>query len=71
MNRLCCPGCRLRFPRPAEAHLVVCPQCGLPTASVSGPESLVGYRFFDPLDDPHSLPEALAVSLPLPMFDGP
>jgi hypothetical protein len=70
MNGLCCPGCHLRFPRSA-AHISACPQCGLPPASVSGPASLMGYRLFDPLDQPHSLPEALAVSLPLPMFSGP
>ncbi|MGI9184739.1 MAG: hypothetical protein ACR2GZ_07215 [Solirubrobacteraceae bacterium] len=48
----------------------MCPQCGLPPASVSGPGSLIGYRLFDPLDDPHSLPEAIAVALPFPTWDG-
>ncbi len=70
MSGLCCPGCHLRFPRSA-AHITVCPQCGLPPASVSGPGNLIGYRLFDPLDNPHSLPEAIAVSLPLPAWDAP
>jgi hypothetical protein len=31
----------------------------------------MGYRLFDPLDNPHSLPEAIAAALPLPAWDGP
>jgi hypothetical protein len=30
----------------------------------------MGYRLFDPLDNPHSLPEAVEVALPLPALDG-
>jgi hypothetical protein len=65
MTHLCCPRCRLRFTRAAEAYLVVCPECGEPPQPSSS-EGVVGFRIFRLEDVPHSLPEAVAIALPVP-----
>lgn len=62
---LCCRPCRLRFIPAAAAYLVACPACGQPTEA-SGLEGIVGFRIFRLDDAPPSLPEAAAVSLPVP-----
>jgi len=65
MTRLCCPHCRLRFTPAAGAYLAACPQCGEPPQPAS-PQGVVGFRIFRLQDVPHSLPEAVAVALPVP-----
>lgn len=65
-----CPDCRLRFSAAVEAYLVACPACGEPLQP-SSLEDTLGFRIFTPEDVPHLLPEAVAVSLPVPDPDGP
>jgi hypothetical protein len=65
MTHLCCPHCRLRFTPAAGAQLVACPTCGKPPQP-SSLQGTVGFRIFTLEDVPHSLPEAVAVSLPVP-----
>jgi hypothetical protein len=69
MTHQCCPPCRLRFTAAAGAYLVACPECGEPPQS-SSLEGTVGFRIFRLEDVPLSLPEAVAVSLPIPEPDG-
>jgi hypothetical protein len=66
MNHGSCPDCRLRFTAATAAYLPACPECGKPLAPVVGPGAAVGFRLFRGDDDPHSLPEAVAVALPPP-----
>ena len=66
MSHVCCPDCRLRFTAAAAAYLPACPQCGEPPQTMINPESAVGYRLLKLDDVPHSLPEAVAVSIPIP-----
>jgi predicted amidophosphoribosyltransferase len=66
MTQVCCPGCRLRFASAAAAYLVVCPECGQPVESALGAADVIGFRLFTPEDVPHELPEAVAVSIPVP-----
>jgi hypothetical protein len=66
MTHVCCPDCRLRFTPAAAGYLTACPQCGQPPQSMAGLEDVVGFRLFTVEDDPHSLPEALEVSMPIP-----
>ena len=70
MTPLCCPVCRLRFTPAAAAHLVACPECGEPPQP-SSLEGIVGFRLFTFEDIPHSLPEALAMTIPVPDDAGP
>jgi hypothetical protein len=65
MTHLCCPSCRLRFTPAAAAYLTVCPQCGEPPFAAAA-EGTVGFRLFRVEDVPQSLPEAIAVSIPIP-----
>jgi transcription initiation factor IIE alpha subunit len=65
MIHLCCPDCRLRFTPAAAAHLGACPDCGEPLHAASL-EGMVGFRILKLEDVPHSLPQALAVSIPVP-----
>jgi hypothetical protein len=65
MTRLCCERCRLRLTRAAGAYLLACPECSEPLQH-SILEDTVGFRLFTLEDVPHSLPEALVVSLPIP-----
>src|SRR5579859_4300717 len=66
VTHVCCPYCRLRFTPAAAAYLVACPECGEPHQTVSGHAGLVGFRLFTLEDVPHSLPEAAALSIPIP-----
>jgi hypothetical protein len=68
MTRLCCPHCRLRFSPAAAAYLAACPECGEPPHAFSLQDA-VGFRAFRLEDIPHTLPEAVAVSLPIPEPD--
>jgi hypothetical protein len=68
MNHLCCPSCRLRFDRAAAAHLTTCPECSRRLILLADRSSLIGFRLFDALDDPHTMPEAIAVAIPIPGF---
>jgi hypothetical protein len=61
-----CPSCRLRFTAAAAAYLTTCPECGRPPQSIADPEAVVGFRLFVVEDVPRELPEAVAVSLPIP-----
>lgn len=66
MTHTCCRDCRLRL-APADApHLVTCPECGEPLQTLAGLDELLGFRLFRLEDVPHSLPEAVAVSVPIP-----
>ena len=64
MTRLCCPTCRLRFIL-AAACLDACPECGEPLRA-SSLRATVGFRLMGLEDVPPSLPEAVAVSIPVP-----
>jgi hypothetical protein len=66
MTWVCCPDCRLRFTSAAAAHLVACPECGEPLQSMAGLEHAVGFSLFRLEDVPPPLPEAVAVSIPIP-----
>jgi predicted RNA-binding Zn-ribbon protein involved in translation (DUF1610 family) len=66
MKHACCPSCRIRFTPAAAAHLVACPQCGEPLQRADGLKEIVGFRLFTLEDVPHTLPEAVAVSMPVP-----
>jgi predicted amidophosphoribosyltransferase len=66
MTHVCCPDCRLRFTPAGAAYLVACPRCGEPLQTLAGLERMVGFRVFRLEDVPHSLPEAVAVSIPIP-----
>ena len=66
MTHVCCPACRLRFTPAAAAYLVACPECGEPPRTVAGHAGVVGFSLFRLEDVPHSLPEAVAISAPIP-----
>jgi len=66
MTHICCPDCRLRFTPAAAAYLAACPQCGKVPQPVAGLERAIGFRLFRLVDVPRSLPEAVAVSIPIP-----
>lgn len=66
MTHVCCPDCRLRFTPAAAAYLVTCPECGGPPQTLAGLEEALGFRLFRLEDVPHPLPEAVAVSIPIP-----
>lgn len=70
MSHLCCINCRLRFSPLAAAFLTCCPDCGELPTSAAGPGSLIGFRLLDPGHLSHTLPEAIAVALPISSFDG-
>ena len=70
MTPVCCPRCRLRFTRAAAACLVACPECGGPPERVASFERVVGFRLVGPQDIPPSVPQAVAVSIPLHERDG-
>jgi hypothetical protein len=66
MTQLCCPSCRLRFASAAAAYLMICPECCQPVEATLGAQDVIGFRLFAPEDVPHELPEAVAVSIPVP-----
>jgi hypothetical protein len=45
---------------------VACPKCGEPPQTIAGAQGVFGFSLFEPEDPAQSLPEALAVSMPLP-----
>jgi predicted nucleic acid-binding Zn-ribbon protein len=65
MTHLCCASCRLRFTPVAAACLAGCPGCGEALEPLSL-EDTFGFRIFTVHDAPATLPEAVAVSLPVP-----
>jgi hypothetical protein len=65
VTHACCPNCRLRFTPAASAYIAACPECGEPPQPSSGLEGVIGFRLFRLEDLPHSLPEAIAVSIPI------
>lgn len=67
-THLCCPDCRLRF-TPGAAHLGVCPDCGEPLRAFRLQDT-VGFRVFRLEDVPPLLPQAAAVSIPVPDLGG-
>lgn len=69
MSHLCCPSCRLRFSR-AAAAFPNCPVCDRRLVTLPGGASLVGCALFDPADSPQTLPEAIAVAIPVIDLDG-
>lgn len=69
MTHACCPACRLRFTAAATAYLLACPACGEPPQPLAGLAGAVGYRLFRLEDAPHSLPEAVEVSMPIPILE--
>lgn len=66
MTHVGCPCCQLRFTSATAAHLLACPECGRPPRLIDSAEGVVGFRLFIPQGAPNSLPEAVAVSIPLP-----
>jgi hypothetical protein len=65
MTHIGCPGCRLRFTAAAAAYLVSCPECDRPPQPIGDAEEVVGFRLFVLEDEPHELPKAVAVSIPI------
>jgi hypothetical protein len=66
MTQSCCPSCRLRFSPVVTAYLVACPQCGQPPQPIASPAGVLGFRLFAAEEALPAIPQALAVSLPLP-----
>jgi hypothetical protein len=66
MTHVGCPCCQLRFTSATAALLVACPECGRPPQLIGAAEHVVGFRLFIPADAPNALPEAIAVSIPVP-----
>jgi hypothetical protein len=66
MTHVGCPNCRLRFTAVAAAYLGACPECGRPPQPIASAEGVVGFRLLLPEDLPRELPEAVAVSIPIP-----
>ncbi len=71
MTQSCCPSCRLRFSPVVAAYLVACPQCGEPPQPIAGPAAVLGFRLFAAEEALPAIPQALAVSLPVPGPSGP
>jgi hypothetical protein len=67
MTHTCCPDCRLRFDSVSAAHLKACPQCGAQLQAVPALAGALGFRLFTSEDLlNYSLPEAIAVTMPIP-----
>ena len=66
MTHVACPCCQLRFTPATAAHLLACPECGRPPRLIDTAEGVVGFRLFIEERVPSPLPEAIAVSIPLP-----
>ena len=65
MTLLSCPDCRLRFSAAASAYVTTCPECGEPPQPTDLGSSL-GFRLVGAAELRSELPEALAVSIPVP-----
>jgi hypothetical protein len=70
MTHVGCPSCRLRFTSSTAASLAACPRCGRVPQSIGSAEGVVGFRLFIVEDLPYDMPEAVAVSLPVPDLGG-
>jgi hypothetical protein len=66
MTQIGCRSCRLRFTEAGAAYLINCPGCGRPPQPIARAEDVIGFRLFVVEDAPPALPEALAVSMPIP-----
>jgi hypothetical protein len=66
MTHVCCPRCRLRFPRAAASQLVACPVCGEPPATFVHGEQALGFRLARPDDSPEALLVAVSAAIPVP-----
>jgi len=66
MTQVACSSCRLRFTAAASAYLLACPQCGRPLHAITDAEGVVGFRLFVVEDVPRDLPQAVALSIPIP-----
>lgn len=66
MTHACCANCRIRFTPAVAAHLLACPACGEPLQPLDALAGAVGYRLFRLEDVPRDLPDAIAVSMPIP-----
>lgn len=66
MTHVGCPSCRLRFTAATASYLVACPECDRPPQLIAGAEGVVGFRLFVVEDVPGEMPEAVAVSMPIP-----
>jgi hypothetical protein len=70
MTRASCPDCRLRFTPAVSAQLSAqlseCPVCGGSLQVIDRPESAVGFRLYVPKQASPSLPDTVAVSVPIP-----
>jgi predicted RNA-binding Zn-ribbon protein involved in translation (DUF1610 family) len=66
MSHVSCASCRLRFAAGASAYLVACPMCGESLQTQCRPGEVLGYRLDRLGDASPSLPEAVAVALPVP-----
>ena len=72
MIHTCCPTCRLRFGPATAAYLTACPQCGQPPQAMAGAGATIGLRLFIPETySDASMPEAVAVALPIPGLTAP
>lgn len=66
MTHVSCPDCRLRFTAGAAAYLVACPKCGETLQAQRRPDEVLGYRLHHLPDAFPSVPEAVAVAMPMP-----
>jgi hypothetical protein len=66
VTRASCPDCRLRFTPAVAAQLSACPLCGGSLQILDRPESAVGFRLYVPKQALPSLPDTVAVSVPIP-----
>ena len=66
MTHVGCPCCQLRLTSAMAAQLLACPECGRSLRVIGTAESAVGFSLFVPQDALNPLPEAIAVSVPLP-----
>jgi hypothetical protein len=66
MTQIGCPDCRLRFTAALASHIPSCPECGRPSEPIARAEDAIGFRLFVVEDAPRALPDALAVSIPVP-----
>jgi hypothetical protein len=66
MTHVCCPRCQLRFTALTSASIAACPECGEPPQPIDSLRMTLGFRLFRAEDLPVELPQAVAVSLPVP-----
>jgi hypothetical protein len=66
MTHVCCSRCLLRFTPAASVYIAACPECGEPPQQITSLERVLGFRLVGPEDLPIELPQAVAVSVPVP-----